>query len=234
MRCLFRPRFAGTPCGQDRTWHLGLASDLSLERGRGFARTVGWSMGADLQETDAGGSGSDLQGRLEKDEGRRRLEGAGHQQRLLAPGGKAEAAVPVDGRRQEVNSTSEGHHAEEGISMIENGAYGERMARYLHLIEPPLHATLGSGASALALTRLHAPKGFSDLTEPIPSQKAFSIHLHLRATPGRASVARRQTGSHRETAFRRRDDPRSRTATHCVLSQSYRCRPVLYPPCGAR
>ena len=65
--------------------------------------------------------------------------------------------------------------------MIENGAYGERMARYLHLSEPPLHATLGGGGSALAVTRLHAPNGFSDLTDPIPSQKAFSIHLHLRA-----------------------------------------------------
>src|SRR6202046_5600289 len=68
--------------------------------------------------------------------------------------------------------------------MIENGAYGERMARYLHLSEPPLHARLGSGASALAVTRLYAPNGFSDLTDPIPSQKAFSIHLHLRANRG--------------------------------------------------
>src|ERR1700722_20805728 len=68
--------------------------------------------------------------------------------------------------------------------MIENGAYGERMAKYLHLNEPPLHATLGFGASELAVTRLHAPNGFSDLTEPIPSQKAFSIHLHLRANRG--------------------------------------------------
>jgi AraC family transcriptional regulator len=68
--------------------------------------------------------------------------------------------------------------------MIENGAYGERMALYLHLNEPPLHATLGLGKSKLAVTRLHAPNGFSDLTSPIPSQKAFSIHLHLRANRG--------------------------------------------------
>jgi len=68
--------------------------------------------------------------------------------------------------------------------MIENGAYGERMARYLHLSEPPLHATLGFGRSELAVTRLHAPNGFSGLTDPIPSQKAFSIHLHLRANRG--------------------------------------------------
>src|ERR1700678_3471805 len=74
--------------------------------------------------------------------------------------------------------------SEEGIPMIENGAYGERMARYLHLNEPPLHATLGFGGSELAVTRLHAPDGFSDLTSPIRSQKAFSIHLHLRANRG--------------------------------------------------
>src|SRR5580693_8710265 len=58
------------------------------------------------------------------------------------------------------------------------------MAGYLHLNEPPLHATLGFGESELAVTRLHAPNGFSDLTSPIPSQKSFSIHLHLRANQG--------------------------------------------------
>jgi AraC family transcriptional regulator len=68
--------------------------------------------------------------------------------------------------------------------MIDNGAYGERMARYLHLNEPPIHVTLGFARSQLAVTRLHAPNGFSDLTSPIPVQKAFSIHLHLRANRG--------------------------------------------------
>jgi AraC family transcriptional regulator len=68
--------------------------------------------------------------------------------------------------------------------MIETGAYGERMAGYLHLIEPPIHATLGYGRSELAVTRLHAPNGFTDPTSPIPLEKAFSIHLHLRANHG--------------------------------------------------
>src|ERR1700678_2809427 len=68
--------------------------------------------------------------------------------------------------------------------MIENGAYGERMAGYLHLNEPALHARLGFGASELAVTRLPAPNGFSALTTPIPLQKASSIHLHLRANRG--------------------------------------------------
>jgi AraC family transcriptional regulator len=68
--------------------------------------------------------------------------------------------------------------------MIENGAYGERMAGYLHLNKPPMHAMLGFGRSKLAVTRLHAPNGFSDSTSAIPSQKAFSIHLHLRANQG--------------------------------------------------
>jgi hypothetical protein len=51
--------------------------------------------------------------------------------------------------------------------MIATGAYGERMARYLHLAEPPTRATLGSGRSELAVTRLHAPNGFTDPTSPI-------------------------------------------------------------------
>jgi hypothetical protein len=60
--------------------------------------------------------------------------------------------------------------------MIETGAYGERMARYLHLVKPPLYVSLGSGMSQIAVTRLHAPNGFSDQTSPIPVEKAFSIH----------------------------------------------------------
>ena len=63
-------------------------------------------------------------------------------------------------------------------------AYGEQMARYLHLTELPLQVTLGSKGSELAVTRLHAPNGCSDLTSPIPSQKTFSIHPHLSANRG--------------------------------------------------
>ncbi|WP_158749489.1 AraC family transcriptional regulator [Acidobacterium sp. S8] len=68
--------------------------------------------------------------------------------------------------------------------MIEAGAYGERMAGYLHLTGVPIHAALGSGRSELAVTRLQAPMGFTDPTSPIPLEKAFSIHLHLRANQG--------------------------------------------------
>src|SRR6202046_5198640 len=68
--------------------------------------------------------------------------------------------------------------------MIDNGAFGERSAVYLPLAETPIRASLGSARSELAVTRLHAPNGFSDPTSPIPSQKAFSIHLHLRANRG--------------------------------------------------
>src|SRR5271154_1680014 len=58
------------------------------------------------------------------------------------------------------------------------------MAGYLHLTEPPIHATMGLGRSELALTRLHAPNGFTDPTSSIPLEKAFSIHLHLRENRG--------------------------------------------------
>src|ERR1700728_286276 len=68
--------------------------------------------------------------------------------------------------------------------MLETGAYGERMAGYLHLAEPPIFARLGSGRSKLAITRLYAPNGFADPTNTIPLEKAFSIHLHLRANKG--------------------------------------------------
>jgi AraC family transcriptional regulator len=70
--------------------------------------------------------------------------------------------------------------------MIKTGAYGERIAGYLHLAEPPIYAALGSGRSELAITRLHAPDGFTDPTSAIPFEKAFSIHLnlHLRANHG--------------------------------------------------
>jgi AraC family transcriptional regulator len=68
--------------------------------------------------------------------------------------------------------------------MIEAGAYGKRMAGYLHLTEPSTYATLGFGRAELAVTRLNAPNGFSDPTSPIPLQRAFSIHLHLRANRG--------------------------------------------------
>jgi AraC family transcriptional regulator len=68
--------------------------------------------------------------------------------------------------------------------MLETGAYGVRMAGYLHLAEPPMYAPLGSGRSKMAVTRLHAPNGFSDPTSTIPFEKAFSIHLHLRANHG--------------------------------------------------
>jgi len=68
--------------------------------------------------------------------------------------------------------------------MIETGAYGRRMAGYLHLADSPIHGTLGSGKSALAITRLQAPNGFTDPTSAIPLEKAFSIHLHLRANKG--------------------------------------------------
>ena len=68
--------------------------------------------------------------------------------------------------------------------MLESGAYGERMARYLHLPVPPLYCKIGSARFQLAVTRLHAPTGFTEPTSHVPKEKAFSIHLHLRATSG--------------------------------------------------
>jgi hypothetical protein len=54
--------------------------------------------------------------------------------------------------KRELNFTESGH-VEECSSMIATGAYGERMAYYLHLADPPIRATLGFGRSELAVTR---------------------------------------------------------------------------------
>jgi hypothetical protein len=105
--------------------------------------------------------------------------------------------------------------------MIETGAYGERMAGYLHLTGPPIHATLGIGRSELAVTRLHAPNGFADPTSPIPLEKAFSIHLHLRANEGgRLWLSGRlvPTGKRPPRGVTILDP---RTRPNCVLSRSY-------------
>jgi len=66
--------------------------------------------------------------------------------------------------------------------MFDAGAYGARMAGYLHLPEPPLYTKLGSGHFELAVTHLDAAMGYSEPASSIPAEKAFSIHLHLRPT----------------------------------------------------
>ena len=65
--------------------------------------------------------------------------------------------------------------------MPETGAYGERMAAYLGLPQP-LYTKLGSRHYELAATHLDAAMGYSEPGRPIPAEKAFSIHLHLRPT----------------------------------------------------
>ncbi len=97
--------------------------------------------------------------------------------------------------------------------MVERGAYGERMAGYLHLSQPLLYAKLGSGHSELSVTRLHAPKGFSEPTTSIPIEKAFSIHLHLlcalEITSDKAhpDTVHTQTGSTEEWSHRQAGNP---------------------------
>ena len=48
-----------------------------------------------------------------------------------------------------------------------------------------------------AFRRGHWARGFSDLTDPIPLQKAFSRHLHLRANRGGRLWLARYRGEHR-------------------------------------
>jgi hypothetical protein len=102
--------------------------------------------------------------------------------------------VSVDvGQRQEVNSTSEGHHAEEGIPMIDNGGYGERMAGYLHLNEATA-CDAGLRQVRISCDQTSLPQRLLRFDQPIPSQNAFSITPASSREPRRPSVAGRQIG----------------------------------------
>jgi hypothetical protein len=58
--------------------------------------------------------------------------------------------------------------------LIEIGAFGERMARYLHpASRRSMRGWVPADLNELVVTRLHAPSGFSDPTSPIPLEKAF-------------------------------------------------------------
>jgi len=65
--------------------------------------------------------------------------------------------------------------------MAENGAYGAQMAAHLHLDSAPVLAVKTLGKAQLAVTRLRSETGLSEMSDPIPTEKAFIVTLHLRS-----------------------------------------------------
>ncbi len=66
------------------------------------------------------------------------------------------------------------------IGLVESGAYGARIAAYLHLADAPSITVKARRGGQLAVTRLRCDTGLSDLSEPIEAESAFLVNLHLR------------------------------------------------------
>jgi AraC family transcriptional regulator len=69
--------------------------------------------------------------------------------------------------------------AKPGPVLVETGAYGMRMGRYLHLASAPMISVRTRRKAVLAVTRLRSETGVGPST-PIPAEPAFTVQLHLR------------------------------------------------------
>jgi AraC family transcriptional regulator len=70
--------------------------------------------------------------------------------------------------------------AKPGLTLVETGAYGMRMARHLHLAAAPSISVRTRRKAVLAVTRLRSETGLSAPTTPLPAEAAFCVQLHLR------------------------------------------------------
>jgi AraC family transcriptional regulator len=70
---------------------------------------------------------------------------------------------------------------EHALSLVEAGTYGSRMARHLHLANPPMISVKTRHRAHLAVTRLRSETALPDKTTPFPCERAFTVQLHLRA-----------------------------------------------------
>ena len=66
------------------------------------------------------------------------------------------------------------------IELAEGGAYGARMAAYLHLTAAPTLTVATKRRSHLAVTRLVGKNGLTARSAPVPTEEAFVVTLHLR------------------------------------------------------
>ena len=67
--------------------------------------------------------------------------------------------------------------------MLEQGVYGRRVGRHFFQENPPTIVVKASQRAALAVTRLRCDTGLSELTKPLPREKAYLIVLQLHDLP---------------------------------------------------
>jgi AraC family transcriptional regulator len=111
-----------------------------------------------------------------------------------------------------------------GRERLEDGAFGARMAAYLGGDDGRAVKTQTLLNSKLVVTGLRCDRGLSDVSTPIPAEKAFIISLHLRDLPFhelRLRDAVVHTGFHPTggvSVFDLGDNPRFffPTAFHCL------------------
>jgi AraC family transcriptional regulator len=66
------------------------------------------------------------------------------------------------------------------LSLVEAGTYGNRMAKHLHMANAPAISVKTRLRAQLAVTRLRSETGLVDRTTPFPSERAFTVQLHLQ------------------------------------------------------
>jgi AraC family transcriptional regulator len=66
------------------------------------------------------------------------------------------------------------------IGVAEPGAYGARIAAQMHLANAPSISVKARRGGQLAVTRLRCDIGLMELSEPIATENAFLVNLHLR------------------------------------------------------
>jgi AraC family transcriptional regulator len=64
-------------------------------------------------------------------------------------------------------------------SVLQQGAYGDRLARYAHLQEAPTLDLTLFNRPKITITRLNLPEGLSEPSNPISPEPAFTVATHL-------------------------------------------------------
>jgi AraC-like DNA-binding protein len=66
------------------------------------------------------------------------------------------------------------------LSLVEGGAYGNRIARHWRLASAPSIRVKTPHHASLAVTRLRSETGLAARTTPLPSESAFTVQVQLR------------------------------------------------------
>ncbi len=70
-------------------------------------------------------------------------------------------------------------HSNPGPMLVETGAYGMRMAKYMQLSSAPMISVRTRRKAVLAVTRLRSETAVGP-TIPVPAEPAFTVQLHLQ------------------------------------------------------